>query len=51
VPGVDGLFLLTGHGPWGVTLGPGSARVVAEVVLGGPDGIPAELSAARVGPP
>ena len=51
VPGVDGLYLLTGHGPWGVSLGPGSARVVAEAVLGGPDRIPAELSAARVGPP
>ena len=51
VPGVDGLYLLTGHGPWGITLGPGSARVVAEVVLGGPDRIPAELSAARFGAP
>ena len=51
VPGVDGVYLLTGHGPWGITLGPGSARVVADAVLGVPDGIPAELSAARVGAP
>jgi D-hydroxyproline dehydrogenase subunit beta len=47
VPGLDGLFLLTGHGPWGITLGPGSARVVADAVLGKPVAIPAELSAAR----
>jgi D-hydroxyproline dehydrogenase subunit beta len=51
VPGVDGLFLLTGHGPWGVSLGPGSARVVADAVLGKPIVIPAEVSAARFGAP
>jgi D-hydroxyproline dehydrogenase subunit beta len=51
VPGVDGLYLLTGHGPWGITLGPGSARVVADAVLGRPAAIPAEVSAARFGAP
>jgi glycine/D-amino acid oxidase-like deaminating enzyme len=51
VPGVDGLHLLTGHGPWGVTLGPGSARLVADGVLGRPAAIPAELRADRFGTP
>jgi glycine/D-amino acid oxidase-like deaminating enzyme len=51
VPGVDGLHLLTGHGPWGITLGPGSARVVAEGVLGRAAGIAPELAAARYGAP
>ena len=51
VAGADGLYLLTGHGPWGITLGPGSALVVADAVLGVPAQIPAELSAARFGAP
>jgi glycine/D-amino acid oxidase-like deaminating enzyme len=46
VPGIDGLHVATGHGPWGVTLGPASAELVAEAVLGrGP--IPPELAATR----
>ena len=43
----DGVCLLTGHGPWGVSLGPGSARLVADVVLGRPTDIPPELAATR----
>jgi glycine/D-amino acid oxidase-like deaminating enzyme len=41
------LFVATGHGPWGVSLGPGSARLVADAVLGKPAEIPPELAAAR----
>jgi glycine/D-amino acid oxidase-like deaminating enzyme len=51
VPGVDGLHLVTGHGPWGITLGPASARLVAATVLGGADAIPPQLAAGRFGPP
>jgi D-hydroxyproline dehydrogenase subunit beta len=51
VPGVDGLYLVTGHGPWGMTLGPASARLVAAAVLGGADRIPPELAAGRFGQP
>jgi D-hydroxyproline dehydrogenase subunit beta len=47
VPGVEGLHLLTGHGAWGVTLGPASARLVADGVLGRPASVPPELAAAR----
>ena len=49
-PIADGLYLLTGHGPWGITLGPGSARLVVDAILNGAE-IPAELAAARFGAP
>jgi D-hydroxyproline dehydrogenase subunit beta len=44
VPQVAGLHLATGHGPWGVSLGPGSARRVAAALLGDAGAIPPELS-------
>jgi glycine/D-amino acid oxidase-like deaminating enzyme len=44
VPGVEGLHAATGHGVWGVSLGPGSARLVASAVLGDAGAIPPELS-------
>jgi len=34
VPGVDGLFVCAGHGPWGISTGPASARLLADVMLG-----------------
>jgi glycine/D-amino acid oxidase-like deaminating enzyme len=37
VPGADGLFVAAGHGPWGLSTGPASARHVASLVLGEPD--------------
>ena len=51
VPGIEGLYLVTGHGAWGITLGPGSARLVADAVMGSGDDIPPELRAARFGAP
>ena len=50
LPGVEGLFVAAGHGPWGISLGPGSARLVAGAVLGRPGPIAPELAAARFGP-
>jgi glycine/D-amino acid oxidase-like deaminating enzyme len=50
-PVADGIHVLSGHGPWGVTLGPGSARLVADVVLGRAAAIPPELAATRFGAP
>jgi glycine/D-amino acid oxidase-like deaminating enzyme len=44
----DGLYVAAGHGPWGISLGPGSARLVADAILG-EDRIPPELAAARFG--
>ena len=34
VPEIDGLFVCAGHGPWGISTGPGSARLIADQVLG-----------------
>jgi glycine/D-amino acid oxidase-like deaminating enzyme len=51
VPGVEGLFVCSGHGPWGISTGPGSARLVADAILGRPVTIAAELDAARFGAP
>jgi glycine/D-amino acid oxidase-like deaminating enzyme len=50
-PGIDGLHLITGHGPWGISLGPGSARVVADGLLGRAADIPRALAAGRFGAP
>ena len=44
---IEGLHLATGHGAWGISLGPGSAELVAEAILEGA-GIPPELAASRV---
>lgn len=50
VPGVPGIFLVTGHGPTGLTLGAHSAMVVARQMLGEPAGIDlAPYSVARFG--
>jgi glycine/D-amino acid oxidase-like deaminating enzyme len=51
VPGVDRLFVCAGHGPWGISTGPGSARLVADLVLGEATSVPAVLDAARFGSP
>jgi glycine/D-amino acid oxidase-like deaminating enzyme len=40
------LHLATGHGAWGISLGPGSAELVAAAILDGA-AIPPELAAAR----
>jgi glycine/D-amino acid oxidase-like deaminating enzyme len=47
LPGVEGLWVAAGHGPWGISIGPGSARLVAGAMLGDGARIPPELAAAR----
>jgi D-amino-acid dehydrogenase len=48
VPGVRGVYLNTGHGPTGLTLGAWSGKLVAEQMLGKrPDAELAEFSVAR----
>ena len=55
VPGVDRLFIAAGHGPWGISTGPASARHVAALVLGEADprrpDVAAATDAARFGAP
>jgi D-amino-acid dehydrogenase len=46
----ENMHLVTGHGAWGITLGPGSAQLVVRAMTGG-DEIPPELRAARFGAP
>jgi glycine/D-amino acid oxidase-like deaminating enzyme len=45
------LHVAAGHGLWGISLGPGSARLVADAVLGRDGAIPPELDARRFGAP
>jgi glycine/D-amino acid oxidase-like deaminating enzyme len=47
VPGIDGLFVAAGHGPWGISTGPATARMIADLVLGRDARIPAALDPAR----
>jgi glycine/D-amino acid oxidase-like deaminating enzyme len=51
VPGRRNLYVCSGHGPWGISTGPASARMIADVVLGREPGIPPELDPARFGTP
>lgn len=48
VPAVEGLWIAAGHGPWGISTGPASARQLATALTG--DGaLPAATDPARVG--
>ena len=51
VPGVDGLFICAGHGPWGISTGPASARQVVDQILGRAVLVAPELDVARFGSP
>ena len=50
VPGIDRLYMAAGNGPWGISTGPATARLIADLVLGGDPAIPAALDPARFGP-
>jgi glycine/D-amino acid oxidase-like deaminating enzyme len=47
VPEADGLFVCAGHGPWGISIGPGSVAMIVDQILGRADRIPAALRADR----
>jgi glycine/D-amino acid oxidase-like deaminating enzyme len=55
VPGVEGLYIVAGHGPWGISTGPASAIHAAALVLGRPDprepAVRAATDSARFGAP
>ena len=51
VPWLRQLFICAGHGPWGISTGPASARLVADLLLGREAAIPAELDPGRFGTP
>lgn len=47
VPGVEGLYVCAGHGPWGISTGPGSAALVVDQMLGRTDRVPGDLRSDR----
>jgi glycine/D-amino acid oxidase-like deaminating enzyme len=51
VPGIDGLWIAAGHGPWGISTGPGTARLLADALLAGSGSVPDALRADRFGAP
>jgi glycine/D-amino acid oxidase-like deaminating enzyme len=51
VPGRENVFVCAGHGPWGISTGPGAARLVADLVLGGSPAIDPAMDPARFGVP
>lgn len=46
IPGQEGLWVAAGHGPWGISTAPASARIAAQALLGEAE-VPAALSVAR----
>jgi glycine/D-amino acid oxidase-like deaminating enzyme len=52
VPGIEGLWVAAGHGPWGISTGPASGRLIADLIDGTVGGPPDALDPARFpGPP
>jgi glycine/D-amino acid oxidase-like deaminating enzyme len=45
-PGIEGLHIAAGHGPYGISLGPASGRITADAILGRSD-VPAAFRADR----
>ena len=50
VPGMQRLFVCAGHGPWGISTGPASARLVVDQILGRGPVIPVALDSERFTP-
>ena len=52
IAGIDGLFVAAGHGPWGISTGPASARLVVDAITDAASAvIAAELAAVRIPAP
>lgn len=49
IPWVDGLWVVAGHGPWGISTGPASGRLVADLITGVLASPPTALDPARFG--
>jgi glycine/D-amino acid oxidase-like deaminating enzyme len=49
VPWLDRAFVAAGHGPWGISTGPATARMIADLILGNEVAIPAALLPGRFG--
>ena len=51
VPAMEGLWIAAGHGPWGISTGPASGRLVADLIAGPIAEPPPALDSARFGAP
>ena len=51
VPWIEGLWIVAGHGPWGISTGPASARLVADLIDGRLAAPPPAFDPARFGRP
>jgi D-hydroxyproline dehydrogenase subunit beta len=51
IPGADGLWVAAGHGPWGISTGPASGRLIADLIDGRLAGPPDALRPGRFGSP
>jgi glycine/D-amino acid oxidase-like deaminating enzyme len=51
IPWISGLHIASGHGPWGISTGPASARQIADLVLGRDVVIAPECAPGRFGDP
>jgi glycine/D-amino acid oxidase-like deaminating enzyme len=51
MPGFDDLWIAAGHGPWGISTGPASGRLLADLVLGRAAAPPPALDPARFAGP
>jgi D-hydroxyproline dehydrogenase subunit beta len=49
VPWLDRTYVAAGHGPWGISTGPATARLIADLILGVGAAVPAALATARFG--
>lgn len=47
VPGIDGLWVAAGHGPWGISTGPACGRLMADLIDGRTQAPPPELDPGR----
>ena len=51
IPWIDGAWVIAGHGPWGISTGPGSAELLVDEILGRGGAIPEDLAPGRFGEP
>lgn len=49
IPWLDRLFVAAGNGPWGISTGPATARMIVDLVLGNDAPVPATLAPERFG--
>jgi glycine/D-amino acid oxidase-like deaminating enzyme len=47
VPGLENLWIAAGHGPWGISTGPATGRLIADLISGATDTPPPSLDPAR----